>query len=211
MALDIESQGAHLVKLQEQTDNEAQQNAAFQHEADMRINAVGARAKDLEAGAKAMESRMDSMKDEIQIGSDQVVYKRKLEVGEAEADTDLELTLTDVLHDARDKVAWDATVTVSKAEEFQVEYLCQRVKKTGSGAGKERLSHSSCEKIQAGLIDLREQQIADDLLEEKFNRNEKGNDIKTANSIRALKLVKMRVKEEEQSFDLSSKIWKQVG
>ena len=110
-----------------------------------------------------------------------------------------------------DKVVWDATVTVSKAEEFQVEYLCQRVKKTGSGAGKERLSHSSCEKIQAGLIDLREQQIADDLLEEKFNRNEKGNDIKTANSIRALKLVKMRVKEEEQSFDLSSKIWKQVG
>jgi hypothetical protein len=33
-----------------------------------------------------------------------------------------------------DKVVWDATVSVSKAEEFLVESLCLRVKKTGSGA-----------------------------------------------------------------------------
>ena len=109
------------------------------------------------------------------------------------------------------KEVWDSTVTVPKAEEFQVDYLFQRLKKTGDGAGKDRLSHSSCEKIQAGLIDLREEQIADDLLEEKFSWGEKGNDIKTANATRALNLVKKRSKEEERSFDLTSKIWKQLG
>ena len=105
MALDIESQGAHLVKLQEQTDSEAKQAAEFRSETDLRINAVGARTKDLEAGAKAIQQRMDGMKDEIQITADQVVYTRKLEAGEGEGETDLDMVLTDVLHDARGKVS----------------------------------------------------------------------------------------------------------
>ena len=104
MALDIEAHSTHLTSLQEQTDAEAKTNASFRDETDMRINAVGARTKDLEAGAVAMQQRMDGMKDEIQITADQVIYTRKLEAGEGEDSTDLEMVLTDVLHDARGRV-----------------------------------------------------------------------------------------------------------
>ena len=108
------------------------------------------------------------------------------------------------------KVATDTLVTVEKAEAFIVDFLVKRDKRNGESG---RLGISGVEGIVSALVDLRNQQIADDLEEAHFGavNEQKGRDIKTPNVVAAINNVRNRTEQEDNQKDRTANIWKKKG
>lgn len=108
------------------------------------------------------------------------------------------------------KVAHGTLVTVDRAEAFIVDFLVKRNKRNGESG---RLAISAVESMVSALIDLRSQQIADDLEEVNFGKvnEQKGSDIKTPNVVAAIQNVRRRTEAEDNSADRTKAIWKKKG
>ena len=110
------------------------------------------------------------------------------------------------------KEVMDTMVTAAKAEEYIVEFVAKRNKRSG-GVGK--LCESTIEKTLCGVMDIMRFQIADDYLEATFPCDEFSWDspsaLRTPNVKLALSIARGRNSTDDLAVDRTKSLWESSG